>query len=92
MSQKSYDGSNSVYLIPTPIGNFDDITLRTIETLKLVDVLFCEDTRITKQMLNRLEINKKLVSSNDHNEESTKSLAIKYLNEGLNIIEYQIDK
>ena len=85
MSQKSYDGSNSVYLIPTPIGNFDDITLRTIETLKLVDVLFCEDTRITKQMLNRLEINKKLISSNDHNEESTKNLAIKYLNEGLNI-------
>ena len=85
MSQKSYDGSNSVYLIPTPIGNFDDMTLRTIETLKMVDVLFCVDTRITKQMLNRLEINKKLVSSNDHNEESTKSLAIKYLNEGLNI-------
>ena len=85
MSQKSYDGSNSVYLIPTPIGNFDDMTLRTIETLKLVDVLFCEDTRITKQMLNRLEINKKLVSSNDHNEETKKNLAIKYLNEGLNI-------
>jgi 16S rRNA (cytidine1402-2'-O)-methyltransferase len=85
MSQKSYDGSNSLYLIPTPIGNFDDISLRTIETLKLVDVLFCEDTRITKQLLNRLEINKKLVSSNDHNEESTKNLAIKYLEEGKNI-------
>lgn len=85
MSQKSYDGSNSVYLIPTPIGNFDDITLRTIDTLKLVDVLFCEDTRITKQMLNRLEINKKLISSNDHNEETTKNIAIKYLEEGKNI-------
>lgn len=85
MSQKSYDGSNSLYLIPTPIGNFDDITLRTIETLKLVDVLFCEDTRITKQMLNRLEINKKLISSNDHNEETTKSLAVKYLEEGKNV-------
>ena len=35
-----YDGSNSVYLIPTPIGNFDDITLRTIDTLKLVPFLF----------------------------------------------------
>lgn len=85
MSQKSYDGSNSLYLIPTPIGNFDDMTLRSIETLKMVDVLFCEDTRITKQMLNRLEINKKLISSNDHNEESTKNLAIKYLEEGKNI-------
>ena len=85
MSQKSYDGSNSLYLIPTQIGNFEDKTLRSIETLKLVDVLFCEDTRITKQMLNRLEINKKLISSNDHNEESTKKLAIKYLEEGKNV-------
>ena len=85
MSQKSYDGSNSVYLIPTPIGNFEDMTLRSIETLKMVDVLFCEDTRITKQMLNRLEINKKLISSNDHNEDQTKNLAIKYLEEGKNI-------
>ena len=85
MSQKSYDGSNSLYLIPTPIGNFEDMTLRSIDTLKMVDILFCEDTRITKQMLNRLEINKKLISSNDHNEESTKNLAIKYLEEGKNI-------
>ena len=85
MSQKSYDRSNSLYLIPTPIGNFADMTLRSIETLKLVDILFCEDTRITKQMLNRLEINKKLISSNDHNEESTKNLAIKYLEEGKNV-------
>ncbi len=85
MSQKSYDGSTSLYLIPTPIGNFDDMTLRSIETLKLVDVLFCEDTRITKQMLTRLDINKKLISSNDHNEESTKNLAIKYLEDGKNV-------
>jgi len=85
MSQKSYDGSKSLYLIPTPIGNFEDMTLRSINTLKLVDVLFCEDTRITKQLLNRLEINKKLISSNDHNEDSTKKLAIKYLEEGKNI-------
>lgn len=85
MSQKSYDGSNSLYLIPTPIGNIDDLTYRTVETLKLVDVLFCEDTRITKQLLNKLEINKKLISSNDHNEENTKDLAIKYLEEGLNV-------
>ncbi len=85
MSQKSYDGKNSLYLIPTPIGNFDDMTLRSIETLKLVDVLFCEDTRITKQMLKRLDINKKLISSNDHNEENTKSLAVQYLEEGKNV-------
>ena len=85
MSQKSYDGKNSLYLIPTPIGNFDDMTFRSIETLKLVDVLFCEDTRITKQMLNRFEINKKLISSNDHNEEKTKEIAVQLLEEGKNI-------
>jgi len=85
MSQKSYDGSNSLYLIPTPIGNFEDLTFRSIEILKMVDILFCEDTRITKQLLSHLNINKKLVSSNDHNEESTKLLALKYLKEGLNI-------
>ena len=85
MWQRSYDDSPSLYLIPTPIGNMEDMTYRAVKTLELVDVLFCEDTRITKQMLNRLEINKKLISSNDHNEESTKNIAIKYLEEGKNI-------
>lgn len=85
MSQKSYDGSNSLYLIPTPIGNFDDMTYRSLEILKMVDVLFCEDTRVTSQMLNRLGISKKLISSNDHNEDKTKNLAINYLKEGMNI-------
>ncbi len=85
MSQKSYDGRQSLYLIPTPIGNFDDMTLRSIETLKMVDVLFCEDTRVTKQLLARLNVNKKLISSNDHNEDKIKNLAIQYLEEGNNV-------
>lgn len=82
MSQKSYDNKNSLYLIPTPIGNLDDITLRAINILKKVDVLFCEDTRITRMLLNKLEIKKKLISCNNINEEVVRNKVIEFLNNG----------
>lgn len=63
MSQKSYDNSPTVYLIPTPIGNMQDITLRAIDTLKMVDVIFSEDTRVTRELLTSLNIDKKLIIS-----------------------------
>ena len=85
MRQQSYDNTPTLYVVPTPIGNMEDITERTIKTLELVDVLFCEDTRITGELLSKLGIKKKLVSSNDHNEDDTKELAIKYLEDGLNL-------
>ena len=70
MSQKSYNNTPTVYIIPTPIGNMEDITLRAINTLKLVDIIFCEDTRVTSLLLKHLDIKKKLVSSHKFNEEA----------------------
>ena len=85
MSQKSYDGSPTLYLIPTPIGNMEDITIRAINTLKLVDVIFCEDTRVTGMLLKHFEINKKLISSHKYNEDKNKEKLLEYLDSGKNV-------
>lgn len=85
MIQKSYNDTPSLYLIPTPVGNMEDITLRAINTLKMVDLLLCEDTRITSELLHKLDIKKKLIHSDDHNEDSLKEMVLAKLQEGLNI-------
>ncbi len=85
MRQKSYDNSPSLYLIPTPVGNMEDITLRAVNTLKMVDLLLCEDTRITSELLHHLGIKKKLIHSDDHTEDSLKEMVLCKLQEGLNI-------
>ena len=71
MLQKSYSQSNNgkLYLIPTPIGNMEDITLRAISTVKEVDVIFAEDTRITNILLTKHNINKKVYSCHKYSEE-----------------------
>lgn len=74
-----------VYLIPTPIGNMDDLSKRVIDTLKLVDVIFCEDTRSTNILLNYLGIKKKLISSHKFNELSNKEKLLEYLENSFNI-------
>lgn len=85
MSQKSYDGKASLYLIPTPIGNLDDITLRALNTLKSVDLILCEDTRETGKLLSRYDIHKKLVSCHEFNEVKIKDYVVSLLKEGNNI-------
>ena len=85
MKQHSYDNSPTLYLVPTPIGNMEDITLRALNILKEVDVIFAEDTRVTKQLLNNFNINKKLISSHLYNEENNEQKEINYLKEGKNI-------
>lgn len=85
MSQKSYNNTPTLYLIPTPIGNMEDITIRALNTLKMVDVIFCEDTRVTGQLLKYYEISKKLISSHKYNESNNKEKLLEYLSSGSNV-------
>ena len=85
MIQKSYDDSPTLYLIPTPIGNIDDITIRALETLKSVDEILCEDTRDTGILLNRYDIKKKLVSCHEYNESKIVDYVVSKLASGMNL-------
>ena len=85
MIQKSYNDTASLYLIPTPIGNLDDITVRSLNVLKTVDELLCEDTRDTGLLLSHYEIKKKLVSCHEFNEEKMIDYVVSKLKEGYNL-------
>lgn len=86
MSQKSYSNNKAtLFLIPTPIGNLEDITIRALNTLKEVEVIFSEDTRVTSQLLKHFEINKKLISSHSYNEEMNTDKLLSYLENGKNV-------
>lgn len=85
MNQKSYDGNACLYLIPTPIGNLEDITLRALNVLKLVDFILCEDTRETGKLISKYEIKKKLVSCHEFNEDKISEYVVTELKKGKNI-------
>ena len=74
--------TQSLYIVSTPIGNLDDITIRAIEVLKNSDIILCEDTRHSLKLLNHLKIKKKLISYHKFNEKKELEKIIKYLNEG----------
>ena len=74
-----------LYLVPTPIGNLKDITLRALEVLNKVDIIAAEDTRQTLKLLNHFNIKKKLVSYHKHNEMSKGEDIINYLKNGEHI-------
>ena len=75
----------TLYIVGTPIGNLGDITYRALETFKSVDVIACEDTRHTLQLLNHFEIKKPLVSCRAQNEQSAAQKIVHLLDEGQNV-------
>ena len=70
MKIQNIENDPQLYLVPTPIGNFADMTFRSIEILNMVDMIFCEDTRVTKILLSHFNIKTPLSSYHIFNEES----------------------
>ena len=73
------------YIIPTPIGNIKDITLRALEIMKEVDIIACEDSRVTQKLLNHYDIKTKTISYHKYNERERVSMMLNLLNSGKKI-------
>jgi 16S rRNA (cytidine1402-2'-O)-methyltransferase len=74
--------SHNLYIVSTPIGNLEDITLRALQALKSSDIILCEDTRRSIKLLSHYKIKKKLISYHKFNEKKQLSSIIEYFNEG----------
>lgn len=85
--QKSYAKHDvgTLFLVPTPIGNLGDMTVRAIDTLKDVDLIAAEDTRYTQQLLNQFEIDTRQISFHEHNKEVRIPELVERLTQGVNV-------
>ena len=79
---QSKDNENGLYLVPTPIGNLKDITFRAVEILKKSSYILCEDTRVSKNLLEKYDIKSKLISNHKFNETKNLSKIIEFLKLG----------
>ena len=79
---KSNNYKNGLYLVATPIGNLKDMSFRSLEVLKKSDYILCEDTRVSKNLLEKYQIKSKLISNHKFNEKKNASQIIEYLKSG----------
>lgn len=82
MQQTFRNNKNTLYLVSTPIGNLEDMTFRAVNTLNECVVIFAEDTRVTKRLLDHYNIKTNLISYHEHEKYDKLDLVLKYLNEG----------
>ena len=82
MFENSASIKKGLYIVPTPIGNLGDITLRAIEILKKSDFILCEDTRTSKSLLKRYQISSKLISNHKFNEKKNLAKILSFLKSG----------
>lgn len=85
--QKSFaeESVGTLYVVPTPIGNLEDITLRALRVLKEVDWIAAEDTRQTKKLLNHFEITTPVISYHEHNKYASGTKIVEWLQEGKSV-------
>jgi len=77
--------AGTIYLVPTPIGNMGDITSRAVEVLSTVDLIACEDTRVSGNLLKKLSVSRKLVSYHEFNERRRAEQLVESVRTGTNI-------
>jgi len=84
-SRQNFPAGPALYLVGTPIGNLEDITLRAVRVLKEVDVIACEDTRQTQKLLNHYGVTTRTISYHEHNEMTRSAELVKEIQEGASV-------
>jgi len=86
MKKNSYFKKGELYVVATPIGNLEDISMRALRVMKEADIIVAEDTRHTKVMLNAFQISTPLMSMHEHNEKEKSAFIIEKMNTGKDIV------